>query len=118
MVELPENIGGAIRMLAYGVIEYTHIMDITTTFGEAHDEAVARSEEISALLMQDIHALGWKLARVAHRGGHNFTLLGRMEGSAALPTRPKIAQGTMQEVCLRAVDWLDKGPQPLPTPVR
>lgn len=112
------EVGGAIRMIAFGVIEYVHPMDVTITFGDNYDAMLSRYEEVNDLLMKDIHALEWKLARVANRSGHHFILLGRMEGSAALPTRPKIGQGTMQQVCMAAVDWLDKGPQPTPIPRR
>lgn len=114
MVELPETVGGAIRMIAYGVIEYIDVMQLPATIGPEHDAAVAKALEVEGLLVSDMRALDWKLMRIASgRDMHKFILLGRMQGSPALPTRPTIGKGTIQEVCLSAVDWLDKGPQPV-----
>lgn len=115
MAELPEEVGGAIRMVAFGVLEYEQpeyhpSMDFIIAGRKS-----AQADEIEELVCKDVHALGWKLASVAYKAGQ-FILLGRAGGSAALPTRPKIGQGTLQQVCRAAVDWLDKGPQPSPQP--
>lgn len=112
MVELPEEVGGAIRMVAFGVLEHKRSEPIHDLFGKQDFDP-----EVELLVCKDLHALGWKLAALANRTGQ-FILLGRAGGSAALPVRPKIAQGTLQEVCTVAVDWLDNGPQPSPKPVR
>lgn len=114
MVELPEEVGGAIRMVAFGVLEHVRPRgeEFRDLFGKHSFD-----HEVEALVCKDLHALGWKLAALANRTGQ-FILLGRAGGSAALPVRPKIAQGTLQEVCIVAVDWLDNGPQPSPKPVR
>jgi hypothetical protein len=101
---------GAIRMLAFGVLEYSH-EPIPIFDSERGD----KNREIEALVVAEINARGWKLSSVTYKAGQ-FVLLGSMGGSVALPTRPKIAQGTLQEVCRTAVDWLDNGPQPARLP--
>lgn len=121
MVELPQEVGdGAIRMIAFGVLEYDIVQNrdhFNDTIGQVIDRANAQ-REVLHLVCSEVNARGWKLSMIAGRNGKQFILLGVKSGSAALPTRPKIAQGTLQEVCRVAVDWLDKGPQPTPRPVR
>lgn len=102
---------GAIRMVAWGVLEHEQ-PGITRLFDNDLDE---KALEIEALVVAEINAKGWKLSALGYKIGQ-YILLGRVGGSVALPTRPKIAQGTLQEVCRVAVDWLDNGPQPTPLP--
>lgn len=120
MAELPEEVGGAIRMVAFGVLVYVPVPEHFHGPLEDHNKIVDEAREIEKLVADDCRVLGWKIATVgpsyAQRVRGQFILLGKMQGSTALPTRPKIGQGTMQEVCRAAVDWLDKGPQPAAPP--
>lgn len=107
---------GAIRMVAFGVLEHKH--PGTSALFSEEGEALEKAREVEQLVINEIEARGWKLSVIAFRQGREFILLGKLGGTVALPTRPKIGQGTLQEVCKAAVDWLDGGPQPTPTPVR
>lgn len=102
-------------MVAFGVLEHKPAM-LSTGLFQQEANAIMAAQEIEQLVMREVIARGWKLSLIAFRNGREFILLGRQSGSAALPTRPKIGQGTLQEVCRAAVDWLDNGPQPSPLP--
>lgn len=108
---------GAIRMVAFGVLEHKPA-NLSRGLFEQEVKDVEAAQEIEQLVIREVQARGWKLSVVAFRNGREFILLGKLQGSVAMPTRPKIAQGSLQECCKAAVDWLDSGPQPTPTPVR
>lgn len=113
-----EPIGdGAIRMLAFGVLEFVPVPGSFHGPIEAHNELVNKAQEIEQLVCQEVNARGWKLSTIAYKTGI-YILLGKLGGSVAMPVRPKIGQGTLQEVCRAAVDWIDNGPQPSKPPVR
>lgn len=107
---------GAIRMVAFGVLE--HVPPAISALFSDETEVKDKAREIEQLVINEINARGWKLSAIAFRQGREFILLGTLGGTPALPTRPKIGQGTLQEVCKAAVDWLDNGPQPTPLPGR
>jgi hypothetical protein len=104
---------GAIRMVAWGVLELDSDPLASLFLSERTDKQL----EIEQLVVNEINARGWKLSALAYKTGQ-YLLLGRMGGSVAMPTRPKIGQGTLQEICRLAVDWLDHGPQPTKQPER
>lgn len=112
---LPDEVppDGAIRMVAFGVLEHKPPSLSTGLFQEEVKDVEA-AQEIEQLVTKEINARGWKLSVIAFKQGREFILLGKLGGSIALPTRPKIGQGTLQEVCKAAVRWLDDGPQPSP----
>lgn len=129
MVDVPEEVTGsgpqgelypdeqipdtAMRMVAWGVLEYKPVPEVNIIFG-AEGCHVEAAQEIEQLVIKEIDARGWKLSTIAFKQGREFILLGKLGGSVAFPVRPKIGQGTLQDVCKAAVRWLDEGPQPSP----
>lgn len=103
---------GAIRMVAFGVLE--HKLPSAVALFEDDVEMTEKAREIEQLVINEIKARGWHLSVIAFKQGREFILLGKLGGTVALPVRPKIGQGTLQEVCKAAVRWLDEGPQPSP----
>jgi hypothetical protein len=98
----------AIRMVAFGVLEYAQPNN-TLPFDKDYVEYLDKADEIERLVCAEIAVLGWKLAHkaIARPTRRAFVLLGPVTGSKALPGRVKIGEGTLQQVCMAAVNWLD-----------
>ena len=102
---------GAIRMIAFGVIEYVPVPLDEPMHKRERDAMISKEIEVQALVEKEFELLGWKIMRSVNKFGstswRKFILLGVRQGSQALPTRPKIGEGTLQECCLAAVKFID-----------
>lgn len=102
---------GAIRMVAFGVIEFN--LPDGGPQPENLFSDLERAREVERLVVGEFTALGWKIANsVCRWRGKNptqFVLLGPLTKTAALTVRPKIGEGSLREVCLKAVTYLETG---------
>jgi hypothetical protein len=106
---------GAIRMMAFGVFEEPNtgfnFGALARTRGQSWRavEDAGRPEE--RLVLNEFEALGWLLRIDRSRHGRGaFVLLGPQSTKSGWATRVLIGRGTLQEVCAKAVRYLDEGP--------
>lgn len=104
---------GAIRMMAFGVFEAARsrqsasLTKLRLRASVQYQNASPRLEQ-EDLVFAEFKAHGWALKIDATRGGKAFILLGRAEVQpGGWHTRPILGRGSLQEVCQKAVDWLD-----------
>jgi hypothetical protein len=100
-------------MVAFGVLEHEHVPLQTRGLTDDYVERDNKTREIEELVVVEAISLGWKLAqKTLHYGSGlkgRYILLGPVTGSKALPGRVKIGEGTLKEVCIAAVRWMDEG---------
>jgi len=106
---------GAIRMMAFGVFEAPNTgfnlgaLNRHSQLSWAEVAAARRPEE--SLVLNEFEALGWMLRIDRSRHGQGlFVLLGPQSTKSGWSTRVLIGRGTLQEVCAKAVRYLDEGP--------
>lgn len=91
---------GCVRMVAFGVLEFEN------------GKMPPRTHEMQTLLKtvsEEFALLGWKFAvQARHRNSNDFILLGPVMSGNAFTTRERIAEGTLQEVCKAAIDYIER----------
>lgn len=113
--DLPAS--GAIRMMAFGVFEaeedaLTSLMSRASRWpgGGGFQEPRSPKLEQEQLVHNEFKALGWSLKIDRSRRGQEYILLGVFEQRGGFSTRTVIGRGTLQEICIAAVKYLDEGP--------
>lgn len=98
----------AIRMVAFGVLEHElpfHVADLQL------GDAPPQSYEIERLVKTEFEALGWFITRVVPgRNNNAFVLLGALVGHPKFRGRAEIGRGSLRDVCLKALEYLDAAP--------
>lgn len=108
-------------MVAFGALEYDPPGSAAAFPNIGDPEYIAKADaaaEVFELVMREFKELGWLLSsRLAARHESKFLLLGPTIGSSqgGFKGRQKIAEGTLQDVCRAAVEWMDKPIVPVPT---
>lgn len=110
---------GAIRMMAFGVLDYVPTPSIDVIIKSRKSGAsemvfdqkqIDRNREIEKLVLEEFHNLGWIVrAAVTKFGAQSkaFVLLGKLGGSGTWPVRPKIGEGDLVNICRAAVAFID-----------
>lgn len=96
-------------MVAFGALEYDPPIASAAYYKNLGDDTYlarrAVADEVFTLVVAEFLGLGWLIATL--HLPKSFILLGPIVGNMGFKGRPKIAEGSLQDVCKAAVARID-----------